>query len=173
MLQIKNLSFSFKEKNKNYLIEDLNFKVNNGEIKLIYGKSGLGKSTLLNIITGIKIPNLFWTGKILLENQEIHNLPLEKRKIGLLMQERFLFPHFRVKENLMFAMPKHFSKTERHLIISLDIIFTVFSPISNIILSLGTVFMLHTKTLFLFNKFDEQTTSTGKIILQLLFIALL
>ena len=117
MLQIKSLSFGFKEKSKNYLIENLSFKVNNGEIKLIYGKSGLGKSTLLSIITGIKIPNLFWSGKILLENQNINNLSLEKRRIGLLMQERFLFPHFRVRENLMFAIPKHFSKKDKNFLI--------------------------------------------------------
>ena len=64
MLQIKNLSFGFNEIKNNYLIKNLSFKVKNGEIKLIYGKSGLGKSTLLNLITGIKPSNLFWTGKI-------------------------------------------------------------------------------------------------------------
>ena len=100
MLQIKNLSFGFKEKNHDYLIKNLSFKVNNGEIKLIFGKSGLGKSTLLNIITGIEIENLFWSGEIFLDQQKINIIPLEKRKIGLLMQERFLFPHFRVKDNL-------------------------------------------------------------------------
>tara|TARA_B100001175_G_C19239990_1_gene509552 strand:+ start:78 stop:719 length:642 start_codon:yes stop_codon:yes gene_type:complete len=117
MLQIKNLSFGFNEIKNNYLIKNLSFKVKNGEIKLIYGKSGLGKSTLLNLITGIKPSNLFWTGKIFLDNKDINYLPIEKRKIGLLMQERFLFPHFRVKENLMFAMPKHFSKIDRNSII--------------------------------------------------------
>ena len=117
MLQIKNLSFGFKEKNHDYLIKNLSFKVNNGEIKLIFGKSGLGKSTLLNIITGIEIENLFWSGEIFLNQQKIDIIPLEKRKIGLLMQERFLFPHFRVKDNLMFAMPNRFSKIERNTII--------------------------------------------------------
>ena len=109
MLQIKNLSFHFNSKYTRNLITNLTFSVKKGEIKLVNGRSGLGKTTLLNIISGIKIPNLVWKGSVFLNSSNITNLSIEKRKIGLLMQERILFPHFRVLENLLFAIPKDVS----------------------------------------------------------------
>ena len=81
MLQIKNLSFGFKEKNHDYLIKNLSFKVNNGEIKLIFGKSGLGKSTLLNIITGIEIENLFGAEKFFKSTKNKHST-IRKKKLA-------------------------------------------------------------------------------------------
>ncbi len=112
MLRIKNLSFSFSAINKKNLINNLTFSIKKGEIKIICGKSGLGKTTLLNILSGIKVPSLIWKGKVFLNSLDITDFPIEKRKIGLLMQDRVLFPHFRVIENLLFAIPKNVSRKE-------------------------------------------------------------
>ena len=106
MLEIKNLSLGFKNKPLKYLFKNLNFKVKKGEIFVIFGKSGLGKSTLLNLIAGIEQINIFWSGKILFENEDVSFVPIEKRGIGFVMQDRYLFPHFTVRENLLFALPK-------------------------------------------------------------------
>ena len=106
MLEIKNLSLGFKNKPLKYLFKNLNFKVKKGEIFVIFGKSGLGKSTLLNLIAGIEPINIFWSGKILFENEDVSLTPIEKRGIGFVMQDRYLFPHFTVRENLLFALPK-------------------------------------------------------------------
>ena len=106
MLEIKNLSLGFKNKPLKYLFKNLNFKVRKGEIFVIFGKSGLGKSTLLNLIAGIEQINIFWSGKILFENEDVSFAPIEKRGIGFVMQDRYLFPHFTVRENLLFALPK-------------------------------------------------------------------
>ncbi len=106
MLEIKNLSLGFKNKPLKYLFKNLNFKVKKGEIFVIFGKSGLGKSTLLNLIAGIEQINIFWSGKILFENEDVSLTPIEKRGIGFVMQDRYLFPHFTVRENLLFALPK-------------------------------------------------------------------
>ena len=106
MLEIKNLSLGFKNKPLKYLFKNLNFKVRKGEIFVIFGKSGLGKSTLLNLIAGIEQINIFWSGKILFENEDVSFVPIEKRGIGFVMQDRYLFPHFTVRENLLFALPK-------------------------------------------------------------------
>lgn len=106
MLEIKNLSLGFKNKPLKYLFKNLNFKVKKGEIFVIFGKSGLGKSTLLNLIAGIEQINIFWSGKILFENEDVSFAPIEKRGIGFVMQDRYLFPHFTVRENLLFALPK-------------------------------------------------------------------
>ena len=52
LIETKNLTFKYAE-NEEPAIENINFTVNRGEIVFIAGDSGLGKSTLLNIINGI------------------------------------------------------------------------------------------------------------------------
>ena len=110
MLEIKNLSLGIKNELPKYLIKNLSFKVKKGEILVIFGKSGLGKTTLLNLIAGIEQINVFSSGKIFFENKDITFKPIEDRGIGFVMQDRYLFPHFTVRENLLFAIPKNFSK---------------------------------------------------------------
>ena len=113
MLEIKNLSLGIKNELPKYLIKNLSFKVKKGEILVIFGKSGLGKTTLLNLIAGIEQINVFSSGKIFFENQDITFKPIEERGIGFVMQDRYLFPHFTVRENLLFAIPKNFSKKNK------------------------------------------------------------
>ena len=113
MLEIKNLSLGIKNELPRYLIKNLSFKVKKGEILVIFGKSGLGKTTLLNLIAGIEQINVFSSGKIFFENQDITFKPIEERGIGFVMQDRYLFPHFTVRENLLFAIPKNFSKKNK------------------------------------------------------------
>ena len=113
MLEIKNLSLGIKNELPKYLIKNLSFKVKKGEILVIFGKSGLGKTTLLNLIAGIEQINVFSSGKIFFENQDITFKPIEDRGIGFVMQDRYLFPHFTVRENLLFAIPKNFSKKNK------------------------------------------------------------
>ena len=106
MLEIKKLSYGYnKDENKN-LIKNLSFSVDKGHIKLVFGKSGIGKSTLLDIISGIINRDLIWTGKIFLDGLNVSQETIETRRIGYIMQDRLLFPHFTVYENLYFAMPK-------------------------------------------------------------------
>ena len=106
MLEIKDITFSFDKKEKKPLIKNLSFKVKKGEILFISGKSGLGKSTLLDLISGFHDDNLIWTGKIYLNNLDITNSSIQNRKIGYMLQDYFLFPHFNVKNNLIFSLPK-------------------------------------------------------------------
>ena len=106
MLKIKNLSYGFSKCPNKYLVKNLNFSVENGEIQLVYGNSGLGKSTLLKLISGVGCGKIFWNGKIIFEKKDISHKPIETRKIGFLMQDRLLFPHFTVFENLLFVIPK-------------------------------------------------------------------
>jgi len=106
MLEVKDITFSFDKKEKKPLIKNLNFKVKKGEILFISGKSGLGKSTLLDLISGFHDDNLIWTGKIYLNKLDITNAAIQKKKIGYMLQDYFLFPHFNVKNNLIFSLPK-------------------------------------------------------------------
>ena len=106
MLEIKDITFSFDKKEKKPLIKNLSFKVKKGEILLISGKSGLGKSTLLDLISGFHDNNLIWTGKIYLNKLDITNASIQNKKIGYMLQDYFLFPHFNVQNNLIFSLPK-------------------------------------------------------------------
>ena len=106
MLEVKDITFSFDKKEKKPLIKNLSFKVKKGEILFISGKSGLGKSTLLDLISGFHDNNLIWTGKIYLNKLDITNASIQNKKIGYMLQDYFLFPHFNVKNNLIFSLPK-------------------------------------------------------------------
>jgi len=106
MLEVKDITFSFDKKEKKPLIKKLSFKVKNGEILFISGKSGLGKSTLLDLISGFHDNNLIWTGKIYLNKLDITNASIQNKRIGYMLQDYFLFPHFNVKNNLIFSLPK-------------------------------------------------------------------
>ena len=106
MLEVKDITFSFDKIEKKPLIKNLSFKVKKGEILFISGKSGLGKSTLLNLISGFHDNNLIWTGKIYLNKIDITNISIQNKRIGYMLQDYFLFPHFNVKNNLIFSLPK-------------------------------------------------------------------
>ena len=106
MLEVKDITFSFDKKEKKPLIKNLSFKVKKGEILFISGKSGLGKSTLLDLISGFHDNNLIWTGKIYLNKIDITNISIQNKRIGYMLQDYFLFPHFNVKNNLIFSLPK-------------------------------------------------------------------
>ena len=106
MLEIKDITFSFDKKEKKPLIKNLSFKVKKGEILFISGKSGLGKSTLLDLISGFHDNNLIWTGKIYLNKLDITNTSIQNKRIGYMLQDYFLFPHFNVKNNLIFSLPR-------------------------------------------------------------------
>lgn len=105
MLNLKNISFSY-EKGKNVL-EDISFEIKQGEIVAILGSSGSGKSTLLNIISGLEFAK---SGKILLEENDITNIPCEKRNIGMVFQDYALFPHLSVAKNIAFSLKKYDEK---------------------------------------------------------------
>ena len=74
------------------------------EVRVILGSTGSGKTTVLNLISGLSKPD---GGSILLDGVNITNQPLESRKIGYIFQRPFLFPHRGVYENIIFGHRKH------------------------------------------------------------------
>ncbi len=98
-LEFKNVSFSYK-KNKN-ILNNINFKINAKEKVSIVGKSGVGKSTLINLICKLyDVKN----GEILIDNHNINDLSYEylKRNISVVSQNPYIF-NLSIKENLMLA----------------------------------------------------------------------
>lgn len=86
---------------------DLTFSIAGGEVATIMGASGSGKSSALAAITGTLSSDFARTGRILLNNKDISDLPTQRRGVGLMFQEPVLFPHLSVGSNLAFALPAH------------------------------------------------------------------
>ena len=118
MLELRNISLKWFSSKEKPFIKNLNIKVNNGKILTIFGSSGIGKSSLINVIAGVYESNLLFTGDIILNNKKITNTLPEKRKIGLLLQDGVLFPHLSVEQNLIFGIKKSFTNKEKYLLIN-------------------------------------------------------
>ena len=110
-LEIKDLSHYYV-KGKNVL-NDVSLELNKGEILSILGPSGCGKTTLLRLIAGLEKET---SGSVHMNDQIIsdhyHTVLTENRNVGLVVQERALFPHLTIINNVMFGVSG--SKTERH-----------------------------------------------------------
>lgn len=100
--QFCNVTFGYDKYNK--IIDSFTFDLNKEEILLIKGQSGIGKSTILRIISGLeKIEN----GQIILDGIDITNEKIEKRGVGYLFQEFALFPHLNVFDNIAYGIKKN------------------------------------------------------------------
>jgi len=105
LLEINNFSFSFSKKSK-LLFEKLTFKVKSGNPVCISAPSGKGKSTLLEVISGLREPN---SGNMVFHKAQ--NNESIKPKIAYVGQRVFLFPAS-IKENLLFGNKLQISDNE-------------------------------------------------------------
>ena len=76
-----------------------------GEILTVMGPSGSGKSSLLAYVGGFLDSNFVASGGVMLNGDQLNNLPAHQRHTGILFQDPLLFPHMSVGENLLFAIP--------------------------------------------------------------------
>lgn len=107
-VKIENLSKKFDNFTA---IDNLNVEFNNGELVCILGPSGCGKSTMLYLISGILEAT---EGKIFFDDDDVTNIPPEKRNIGLVFQNYSLYPHMTVERNIGFPLEiKNISKKDR------------------------------------------------------------
>lgn len=85
---------------------NLNIDIPAQGVTAIFGRSGAGKSSLINLVSGLVTPQ---SGKIILnetvlfDSERKINLPPEKRHIGYVFQEHRLFPHYTVENNLKYG----------------------------------------------------------------------
>lgn len=119
-IQVKNLTFSYDE---SPLIENLSFIVEANQIGLISGESGIGKSTLFNLIAGLITPQ---KGTIKLKdvifNEGDFSLNTEKREIGYVFQDFALFPHINAQKNIEYALKSENNELCNELISKLDLL---------------------------------------------------
>ena len=98
-LEIRKINFSFNSGQKT-IFENLNLNVDAYSFNGIIGKSGVGKSTLIDILTGLLLPN---NGQILVDGIDIQkNLKSWRNKIGYVPQNVFL-SNLSIKENIAFG----------------------------------------------------------------------
>ncbi len=87
------------------LLPAVSAQVAAGEVLVVMGPSGSGKSSLLAYLAGLLEPPLGAQGRVRLGGADITDWPTERRRVGLLFQDDLLFPHLSVRDNLLFAVP--------------------------------------------------------------------
>ena len=97
-LELKAINKSFGSA---HIVNNLDLQINDGEFLTILGPSGCGKTTTLRMIAGFEIPD---SGQVLLNSQDITNLPPYKRNVNTIFQNYALFPHLNVEENIAFGL---------------------------------------------------------------------
>ena len=106
MLDVRNLTKSYGGPSGRRVLDDVQLCVQPGEYVAIVGESGVGKSTLLNLIAGLDVPD---AGQILLEDRDLATLDedartrLRRARMGFVFQAFHVLPHLTVARNV--ALP--------------------------------------------------------------------
>jgi len=86
---------------------DIQLSLPNKGITSIFGRSGAGKTSLINVIAGLTKPEkgtIEVNGTVLFDTDKQINLPIHKRNVGYVFQESRLFPHYSVIGNLKYGI---------------------------------------------------------------------
>ncbi len=111
LLKLKQICF---EIDSNIILQDINLEIDEGNFVSIIGRSGSGKTSLLKIISGLKKQT---KGTVTLNNTILSDddtfIEPESRNLGLVVQEKVLFPHLNVQSNVEFGIPEEENKREK------------------------------------------------------------
>lgn len=113
MLKVINLKKKF---NSTEVLKGVSFEVSTGEIAVVLGKSGAGKTTLMRCINGLEV---FDSGKIIVDDIEINTSSDYKKirgQIGMVFQNFNLFPHLTVLENIIESPLNVFNKDKNEIV---------------------------------------------------------
>jgi len=114
-IKMVNLTKIFSSKNRKEVqaVSHVDLTIPSGKLIGLLGPSGCGKSTTLYLIAGLLKQN---EGQIFFGDDEVSEMPPEKRGIGLVFQNYALYPHFTVRENILFPLQNlHVPKEEAKL----------------------------------------------------------
>ncbi len=89
-------------------VDDLSLELRQGEFFTLLGPSGCGKTTTLRMIAGFEQPT---AGRVLIDGDDVVDLPAHKRPTNTVFQSYALFPHLSVSENVGFGLKR--KKVER------------------------------------------------------------
>ena len=90
-----------KKYNETIAVSNFNLNIKESEFITLLGPSGSGKTTVLNMIAGFITQN---SGSIQIGKTSIHDLPTEKRNVGMVFQNYSLFPHMNIFNNVAFPL---------------------------------------------------------------------
>jgi iron(III) transport system ATP-binding protein len=93
--------FAHRVKGEIYAARDVHLDVQPGELLTLLGPSGCGKTTTLRMIAGFEQPD---SGRIRFGDQDVTDLPANRRDIGFVFQNYALFPHLSVFENVAYGL---------------------------------------------------------------------
>ncbi|MEI5997801.1 polyamine ABC transporter ATP-binding protein [Paraburkholderia bengalensis] len=82
-------------------VKGVNLSVKKGELFALLGSSGCGKSTLLRMLAGLES---ITSGKILIDGEDLAQMPPYKRPVNMMFQSYALFPHMTVESNVAFGL---------------------------------------------------------------------
>ena len=104
MLSLKNINKSLG----NFALSGISIEIPEGEYYVLLGRSGSGKTQLLELIAGLSIPD---TGEIWINNRDVTRKKIQDRLVGLVFQDYAIFPNMTVFGNI--AYPLHSRKRKR------------------------------------------------------------
>lgn len=113
-LKVSNLNLTLPDGTP--LCESLSFEIAPGAVLALMGPSGSGKSSVLSWITGTLDSRIRASGNVWLGEKEITQLAVERRCLGLMLQQDYLFPHMNVAQNLKFGI-RGGSRAERDALV--------------------------------------------------------
>jgi iron(III) transport system ATP-binding protein len=82
-------------------VDEVSFKIRDGEFFFILGSSGCGKTTLLRLIAGFYTPE---GGSLRFGGSEVNNVPPNRRNTGMVFQNYALWPHMTVFDNVAYGL---------------------------------------------------------------------
>jgi ABC-type sugar transport system ATPase subunit len=83
------------------VVEHLDLEVADGELLVLVGGSGSGKSTILRMLAGLETVT---SGAILIDDRDVTQLPPRERDVAMVFQDYALYPHMTVRENLSLGL---------------------------------------------------------------------
>jgi ABC-type Fe3+/spermidine/putrescine transport system ATPase subunit len=104
MLRLNNINRKLGE----FALTDVNLDISDGEYYVLLGRSGSGKTQLLELIAGLEHPD---SGTIFLDGNNITRQRIQDRKVGIVFQDYAVFPHMTVFGNI--AYPLHARKEDK------------------------------------------------------------
>ncbi|MDA3952512.1 MAG: ABC transporter ATP-binding protein [Bacteroidales bacterium] len=97
MLKLKDISVKLGD----FQLKEINLNLDKGDYYVLLGKSGVGKTVLLEIIAGLIKPS---SGQVFLNDEDITHKKIQKRKVGIVFQDFSVFPHLNVKQNIAYPI---------------------------------------------------------------------
>lgn len=120
MIEVKEIIKSYGiSDNKIQVLKGISLKIKDGDFAVILGASGSGKSTFLNVVSGLEYPD---SGKVLYDGTDITTLSdkeltlFRKENVGFIFQQYYLLPNMSVDKNVKMGADLGRNKTYRNII---------------------------------------------------------